>query len=667
MLVGDPPFTGSSVQAIVARIITEHPTPPQRSRDTIPEFLDAAVLRALAKLPADRFGSAHEFANALGGKTVGQSPAAASTRSVAARLPRGRSLLPWALAALGALGTAGLGWKLLRPPAPSAVPARFDIVVPNDSNASRHVAGLAVSPDGRRLAIAVDHGPALMRAIDSLAAAPIPATEGAQNLFFSVDGRWLITLHDHKLRRRPAGGGPIDELVAAEWGAGELAPDATLYFTPSYKSGLFRLRAGAGAPEPLTLPDTSRRELGHWNPQLLPDGQTILFTNFSLPLSRSRIELLSLGSLKRTVLFADGYHARYADGLIVFARGGTLFAVRFDAQHLRPLGQPAPVLDDVIGAESSGEPAFALAADGTLFYAPASTGDPPRQLVWVDRHGTERRVLDRQARYVCPSLSPSGDRLAVQINENGFGDIWAFEIQRGTITRLTSHEASSVGPAWARDGLTVYYSLETPVFEVFRRAADAATPEELVLESREDQLQIAPSADGKSLFVSLSSSTGQDVALVTLGPPAKTTPLLTSSADEVGARLSPNGRWLAYKSNESGRGEVYLRSYPDLARVRRQVSTGGGQNPHWTRGGREVVYDHDGRLMAVAVDPVTGQPGAPAALFGQPTSGSSYDLDCWDVTPDGERFLFAKSPPAPALNVAVILNWTRAVRERLKQ
>ncbi len=673
MLAGDPPFLGSTAQAIVAKVITEKPPPLTAARDTVPPAVAAAVHQALAKLPADRFASAAEFAAALSGRMPAGTVSGAMPATTVTPVPRIRTrlaqpALPWALLALAMLGIAALLVRGRQGARRTDEPVRFSIQLPPTERLQPANPLPALSPDGRRLAVPViAPGQALivLRRLGRTEVEPVRGTEDGTLPFFSPDGAWIGFTAEGKLKKVQAEGGSPIALAEATWGGGTWGPDGTIVYSQSYKSGLWRVSAGGGTAERLTTPDSAAGELAHWWPQFLPDGRHMVFTNFSTPIERAKIELLDLPTGERKVLVRGGVFGRYlATGQLVYASGEAMLAVPFDLKRLAVTGSAIPVLGDIAVLPSNGLAAFSVSERGDLAYVPASAMNTESRPVWVARDGTEQPLPIRPGRYSEPALSPDGRRIALTVTGSGGNrDVWVYEPARDLLTRITSGEAAEFGALWAADGRRLIYSSERPVFDLFSRAADAGTPESLVLAGSSDKYARSLSPDGKLLAFSLSAATASEIWLLPLDGRGKARPLLQGHHSTLRPAFSPDGRWLAYDSDESGRREVYIQSYPDLGRFRRQISTSGGEEPHWTRGGRELVYRHADSMFAASVVLASGETGRPAFLFAGsflgPLFGGGYDVE-----PDGERFLMIKVPPESApRRIDLVLNWFEELKK----
>jgi Tol biopolymer transport system component/predicted Ser/Thr protein kinase len=676
MLAGDPPYTGSTAQAIVAKVITERPVPVTMHRDTVPARVAAVVHKALAKLPADRWSTAQAFADAL----AHPSAAAETVWSIPAVLPGrpsrigrilslvGHPAVPWALLAAAGLGF--IGWRL-RELSRAAEGEHVRATLQLASTDRLTFGGFDISRDGRRLVVSVERGGVfrlLLRRLDRPEFEPIAGTERSQRPFLSPDGKWVGFTAGGKLTKVPVDGGAAVVLADADWGGGSWGPDGTIVYTQSYTSGLRRVSAGGGKTDTLTTPDRARGELAHWWPQILPDGEHVLFTNFSTPIERARIEVLSLKSGSRKVLIEGGTFGRYLPtGHLIYARGGNLLAVPFDIRRLAVTGAAVPVLEGVGMNNSDGWAAFAISENGSLAYVPASILNPETRLLWVERSGAEQPVLDKPGHYAAPRLSPDGRRIALAIAVPGASsDVWIYELGREILTRFTRAPAAEFGPLWTPDGRRLIYDSERPVFDLYWRVADASQPEQRLLASEYDKYPSSISPDGRTLAAWLNVPGANEIWLVPLDGAGKPRSFLEAPFNLRHPSFSPNGRWLAYSSNESGQEEVVIQSYPDPGRAHRQVSIGGGTEPMWTKQGRELVYRNGDTTFAAAVDPATGETGRPGALFVGPYDFAAIGPRSYDVTPDGRRFLMVRyAPENEPRQVSLVLDWFGELRSRM--
>ena len=481
MLTGQPPFTGATVSEIFARVIADDATPVLRKRRSVPPHVAAAVERSLEKLPADRWQTAAEFAHAL------QDPSAtraALARGWASTLRLGAG--PWALSAARA---AGLVWAAVRPAArlPEARGTmRFSTEL-DPGVEPTFTPIVRLSPDGRQLfmtAMVNRREEVLRRPFDRLRMEVIAgAGQGDQGTgnsrpFVSPDGRWIAYAKQGKLRKVPVEGGPAIDLAPCDWAGGSWGTNGKLVYSPSYNTGLWIVSEGGGDQRMLTAPDTARGELGHWWPQMLDDGDHVVFTAYRTPIEQATVEVLSIRTGQRKVLLTGGVFGFYVpSGHLVYAAGEAIRAAPFDLKRLEVTGASVPVVDSVAMNATDGAAAFDVSRNGTLAYLPLSSYVTETDLVLVDRAGHETQALPLRDRYNHPRLSPDGRRIAVDIRSaNSLGDVWVFEIGRSGGTRVTAGGGRDFGPEWMPDGRELIYIRENPLFDLYRRAADASRP-----------------------------------------------------------------------------------------------------------------------------------------------------------------------------------------------
>ncbi len=481
---------------------------------------------------------------------------------------------------------------------------------------------LALSPDGSQLVVSGNRegkNQLFVHRMDRADFLPIPGTEGGTRPFFSPDGRWIgfYLSSLSKVMKIPAEGGAAVAIADATWGGGTWGPDGTIVYSLSYKGGIWRLPPGGGKAEAVTSPDTAKGELAHWWPQFLPDGRHVLFTNFSTPIERAKIEVVDLKTGARKVLVSGGVFGRYVSaGYLLYARGETVLAQPFDPGSLTTSGSAVVVVEDVAMSSSNGIAGYATSANGTLAYVPASAFVSGTQPVWVDRGGAQRSLLTQPGSYCCPRLSPEAGRVALSVWQPARnGDVWTYEITRNLLTRLTINDAADFNPLWTLDGRELIYTSERPVFDLYRRSANASTAEEPLFASQYDKYAGSISPDGKLLAFSTSPPGTSEIWLLPLDGSGKARPFLQNKFTLFRPAFSPDGHWLSYDSDESGGRDVYLQSFPDPARTRRQVSVGGGADAHWTQGGRELLYRNGDSVLTVTVNPLSGETSRPVKLF----------------------------------------------------
>jgi serine/threonine-protein kinase len=434
-----------------------------------------------------------------------------------------------------------------------------------------------------------------------------------------------------------------------------------------------RISAGGGTPQALTTPNAKEQEISHRWPQVLPGGKYVLFTiqmGSAATYDDARIAALSLQTGKWRTLIDGGSYARYVPpGHIVYARRGSLMAVAFDASRIEVTGSPAPVQDGVVTtALTSGGAEYDVAESGLLAYVPGSARPPLRTLVWVDRAGLTKTLPAPPRVYSSPRLSPDGKMLALQIMENGSPDIWVYEFARNTLTRLTFPPGSSTTPLWTPDGRRIVYNTRTtaPSYSVRSKPADGSGGEEKLSGRELDDLGASlysVSPDGKTLLVGAYTAGRQAIQALSLDGNAKIQPFLQSSSNIYGAYFSPDGRWVVYMSEESGRREVYVQPFPGPG-GKWMISTEGGESPRWSPTGREIFYRSGEKLMIVPVETQAAfKAGTPRVWF----QGAGYlGQQHYDIAGDGQHLLMVKQeePSTAPRELNVILNWPDELNRR---
>ena len=682
MLTGDPPFTGSTAQAIVARVLTETPRPILPQRHTIPPQVEATVLTALEKLPADRFGSAEEFAESLAGR--GTVPTIRTAATAAASTPGSRTRLDPMKIGLTAFAVAAAGlaaWGWLRP-APAPRVNRFSLYLPPaEAVAPVNGAGnrVAISPDGSRM---VYVGPASggtqlwVRDHDQLTSSPIPGTEGAGSPFFSPSGHEIAFLvNGTKLRTVALDGGPTQTLSdSVNSTGGDWGPDGYIYV--EVDSGIARIRATGGPIELLYNAVTHKESGAEW-PMVLPGAKGLVFRTrrANQAVGDFQVVVMALPHGEPHVLMR-GVYARYSPTghLLVVTAEGKLVGVPFDPAKLAFTGPPVGLLEG-IGIEVGGfSTTLALSNTGTLIY---TTGGAARNRrpVWVTREGLESPMdstWEPQGTIATIALSPDGRALAVEMVQNSNSAIWIKQLPVGPFSRLTFGDTLNLRPTWSADGRSLIYigNAGTNGGSVMRRRADGTGKAETLVRSPFAFAHAVETRDGKWLLPrrSFLEAGAGDIYGVRAGD-STLVPLVTGPATEVEPTVSPDGRWLAYASSESGTPEVYVRPFPDAGSARWQVSVAGGRDPLWSHSGRELFYlSTSNRLMSVAVAPgATFSFQQPKALFSTAAYVPGTAMQPYDVTPDDKRFLFMReTTPNERNELIVVENWTEELKARAK-
>ncbi len=685
MLVGDPPFTGPSAQAIVAKVVTEKPVPPSVSRDTVPASVEEAVLTALAKLPADRYATAAEFAAALTGPSSGTSGA----RPAAGRAPiRAGSAWPFrAAVAVALVAIVCAAWFAARAAREPAAPvSRFVLNLPNLRSGDVFYRGnaFALSPDGSRLAyVGIGASGAVqlwVRDRDELTPHALAGTDGADGPFFSPDGRWIGYFAYGSLYKIPAEGGTAIPLADSSSSnlipSGTWLPDGRILFN----GARFDLReiSDAGGPVRVLEEANQRMGLGTVFPTALPRKDAILITECTNNCARMNILALNLKTHEQDTLLASTARAWYLPGdrLIAVRQDGTLIGATFDPRSLRLTGTPVPLLAG-IRMELGVSPELAVGGDGTLVYLPADSGGSDVTVVRVDRRGTAA-VLDPAWRaninYV--ALSPDGRRLAASIVSGDRTDIWVKQLDAGPLTRLTFRGTLNYRPSWGRDGrvLTFTSDQDGPSY-LFSVRADGSNRPRRLFEGDTTQIDESfYSPDGQWLVYRAGVTDGaRRIYARRIGSDTGRVALVSDGFDAYMPALSPDGKWLAYVSVESGHEEVYVRPFPDAARARWQISTSGGNNPVWSPDGRELFYlTAADSLASVAVAPGPGPDflaGPRQSLFSVRPFLFAPFHQAFSVTPDGRSFIMLRRVDAgqgSTSSLTVVLNWFQELGTKLK-
>jgi Tol biopolymer transport system component len=535
----------------------------------------------------------------------------------------------------------------------------------------------ALSPDGRRLAfVAADVNGRVqlwLRALDSLAAEALTGTDGASYPFWSPDSRFIAFVAQNTLKKIDVSGGPPITLSEAYAGPGAWNADDVILFNTGL-SALSRVSASVGASSRATAVDVGQGERAHGLPFFLPDGQHFLYTAGNARPSPAAVYVASLDPQEQSrELLPGAVGAMYAQGHLIFLRGTTLMAQSFDAGRLELTGDAAPIAEGIDIAGGLGG-AFSVSAASVLAYQTA--GDVRSQLVWVDRGGKQLAALGEAADQISLELSPDGALAAVSLLDlaSNTRDLWIYDVPRGLRTRFTSDPADELQPVWAPNGRSLAYgSTRKGSVDVYLRASTGGAGEdEPLLELPGSQYVSSWSPDGKHLMffngTAGSPRTLQDLWVVPVVGEHQPRVFVQTAASELFPRFSPDGRWVAYSSNESGRAEIHVAPFPGPGR-KWQVSTAGGDRPRWRRDGKELFYlSQDNKLAAADVngEAATFRVGTVRTLFearqrtaqyrGAP-SGYSYD-----VSADGQRFLINRAvEQTSAVPITLVVNWTSAV------
>ena len=692
MVTGKKAFPGESQASVIAGILERQPAPMtslQPPGTTVPPALDRTVRRCLAKDPEDRWQTARDLVQELrwiADVTAHPELAGGAPAPISARASR-RQLVLGSVAALVLAALVGLGAWTLKPAPPQPVTRTVITLPPGQRLAGLDLPAVAISPDGSLLAYVASQDRVqqlYLRAMDSLEARPIPNTEGATNPFFSLDGQWVGFFAGGDLKKVSVSGGAAVTLAdaasprGASWGSG-----GSLAFVPDTGSGgMQQAPEEGGAPQPLTR--TESGENFHRWPEWLPEGQAVLFAFASSnDWTNAQVAVQAVETGERRNLVQGGAQPRYAfSGHLLYARAGTLMAAPFDARSLAVTGAAAPVLEGLLQSNFSGAAQYSASATGTLVYVAGGVEASQRSLVWVSRNGEEQSLPAPPRAYRSPRISPDGRRVAVTIDERE-SHVWLYGLDRQTSTRLTFEGTYNVNATWTWDGQHIAFQSNSPQ-NLFWQPSDGSGGPERLTTGEYTQIPNSWSPDGQFLvFHETNPTSGRDLWVVQLAD-RKAQPFLVTPANEGTARISPDGRWLAYLSDESGRNEIYVQPYPGPG-GKWQISIEGGTEPVWNPNGRKLFYRSGDRMMAVEVEvgqastPVSsGQAGRPVATAfsaGRPRmlfDAAQYlptpaTIPNYDVSPDGQRFLMLKpsEQEAAPTEINVVLNWFEELKQRV--
>ncbi len=678
MLTGEPPFTGPTPQAIVARVMTEEPRSLTLQRKSVPPEVDAAVVRALEKLPADRFPTAAAFAAALHGSAAVPTRRGPAARAAAAAPPlRAFLLVGLAVAAV----TFGLTRWLMAPRgAAGARPVHVSVPMPDGYElGAGFLRPLAIARDGRRLAFVVEQdGKAriYLRALDEPEGRILEGTEGGNAPFFSPDGEWVGFFAQGKLRKITVAGTGLQDLAAAPFHRGaDWGHDGFIYYSPANFSGIWRVPEGGGAATPVTQLDTVAGEISHRWPRLVGGSSTLLFSAWTGPGDDEHtVATQELGASTHHILVRGGDAPSYAarPGLLLYVARGRLLTVPWRPGQAE-LGTAVPVASaerpfTEIGNEGPGN--YVLSSDGTLAFVGGGDSLSLNRVVWIDRAGTVTPLPLGNRIFENVVISPDGSRAALQIRE-GTIRIWIYDFARGTLTPLNTGPGSSQAPLWTPDGTRVIYrGTRSGTRNLYWIPVDGSGVEErLTTAPGLVQSPTSISADGRMLLFNQTGEKeegGAGIWWMRLDgdrTPSRLFPPGISGSD---GQLSPDGRWVAYQANVASRPEVFVAPVAGGGE-RRLVSTDGGTEPLWSRNGRELFFQARDRLMGVTVVPgPTFTAGPPRPLHEgryliTVTSNTSYA-----ITPDGTRFLRIQPlTQQPAITrLELVLNWYAELARR---
>ncbi|MEK6322724.1 MAG: protein kinase [Acidobacteriota bacterium] len=678
MLTGNQLFAGETVSDTLAAVLRDN-----IDWSALPDETPASMRELLARcLDRDRKQRLRDIGEArIAIEKCQRDPSGISTSGDAAEAPRerrGRSLLPWAVAAVFVVATLVLALTYYRSGSEQPRVVRAFIPPPEKTSfyfvGDPHVGPVALSPDGRRLVFSAKaeggSNQLWVREISSPSAQPLRGTESGSYPFWSPDSRTLGFFADGKLKKIEVAGGQPQTLCAAPQArGGTWNRDGVIVFSPNSNSNLHRVSATGGASTPLIELDASQEENTHRWPLFLPDGNHFLYVARSRSGSPEGVgPALKLGSLagdKSRLLMRVPSNVAYASGYLLFLQGTTLMAQAFDADKLELGAEAVPIAEGVQYDEAFARGTFSVSQNGVLVYKQGMV-QPTTTMQWFDRSGKQLgSIADRQI-YRDTALSQDHKLLATSIRDvrGGLPDIWIYDVGRGVRTRFTFDADVDRDPVWSPDGAKIVYaSYRKGRYDLYLKSLAGSGEEDVLLESDVNKFPESWSADGAYIAFSLFRESQTDVWILPMVGEKKPFPFLQTRFNESGAVFSRDGRWIAYTSDESGREELYVTSFPSPGR-KWQVSTTGGQNPRWRRDGNEIYYlATDNKMMATEVKSSgdTIEAGASRSLFETRAvrPGKSYDIH-----PDGQRFLintgFEEKDLGP---LTLVVNWTTELKK----
>ncbi len=681
MATGKRAFEGKSPASVMGAIMHLDPPPMSSFQPVTPPALDRVVKKCLAKEPEKRWQAASDVCDELKWITEGGSQVI-STPTVPVKGIRSHGRRALILSVLGAflLGAAIASlavWNLK--PSPRKQESRFTITLPP----GQQLAGLdrgpavALAPDGSLLAYIACQGGAqqiYLRPMDGLEAKPIAGTDGAIDPFFSPNGQWVGFFAGGKLKKAAVSAeavitvGEAASPNGASWGS-----QGTIAFAPTNVTPILEIPDLSGTVTSVSRFDTQQNS--HRWPEFLPDGKAVLFATGLTAGNWTNVEISvqAPGMIERRNL-AQGTNPHYAtSGHLIYAQGGSLMAAPFDARRLATTGQAVPVVEGVMQSPTTGAAQYSLSSTGSLAYVPGGLQSSQNKMVWVNRSGAEQPLSAPGHNYVYPRLSPDGHRVAMAIAEDQGAQVWLYDLQE-TLTRLTFDGVANNVPAWTPDGKRIAFLHGAS--NVYWQLADGSGGLERLTDSEYLHAPMSFSSDGQRMaYIENNPTTGYDIWVMRMNDPSapsgqahKAEPFIRTPFNESAPQFSPDGHWLAYVSNESGRNEIYVVAYPGPG-GKWQISTEGGTEPVWNRNGKELFFRDANKMMAVDVAAQASfAAGKPHMLFEGPYAPTPATFPNYDVSLDGQRFLMLKpveQARAAPTQINVVLNWFEELKQKV--
>jgi len=668
MATGKKAFEAKSQASLIAAILEHDPAPITTVQPMAPLALEHVIQTCLVKDPEGRWQSAHDVARELA--WIAQSGGA--TTDLAASPPRksNRERLAWACAVVFAAAALLLGFHQLRET--RTTPQALHAAIAPPPNTNFHLNGddgapMALSPDGSRIVFGAG-GKLWLESLETGVVISLPGTESELFPVWSPDVRLLSFFADGKLKTMDPSGGPISVLCDAPsprggaWGS-----RGAIVFAPNIRTGLYQVPASGGTPEPLTEVDASQHTSHRW-PHFLPDGRHVLYVavDHANPKSdRAGVYVASIEGAAPLRLFQAFDSPVYTSSFLLYVRETTLMAQPFDTEKLQLTGEPLRVADGVNYDSGTWRSVITASQNGRICFEPAVAGIGG-QLTWVNRSGKTLRTVGERSNSFWLRLSPDGKRLAI-VSGDPMNDLWIYELGRDIKTRATIRAQITSAPVWSPDGRSLAYSTTgTSSYSLWIKQADAPGNGRMVLEDKEGFFPTDWSVDGKYLLYEKGNLGETHVWALKLGGDNKPFPIANTPYWEGSGTFSPDGRWVAFVSHESGRGEVYVTPFPAVG-VKWQISSKGGTQPHWRRDGKELFYiSPEEELMAARVN------GAEGRLHVQDVNplfrvnlltGPRSEFYAYDASADGQSFLINRSGDTESPPITLVINWTTDLKK----
>jgi serine/threonine-protein kinase len=691
LLTGKPAFHGEDVTEILAAVVKSEPDWTALPAK-VPSAIRTLLTRCLRKDRRQRISDATDVRIEIEDAIAAPKDSGATQPTPVTRGWRERAAWSAVAGVLALIAIASTIGFVLRAPKPQQ-PVHLSAEIGADASLyTAYGPSVILSPDGARLALVATGSDQkrriYIRSLDQLQATALSGTENAGDPFFSPDGQWIGFFADDKLKKISVQGGAVVTLCDANGDrGGSWGEDGTIVFTPTNQVALSKVSSAGGTPQPLTTLDKQAHEATQRWPQVLPGGKDVLFTSnttagVGATFEDAEIVVYSMASGRRRTVLSGGFYARYLpSGHLVYMHEGTLFAVAFDLKRFTVTGQPAPIVEGVVTTPNTGGAQFSFSDAGNLLYVGGRGGGQNVSIYWMDSEGNFTPLRETPGNYHNPAFSLDGKRLALQIFDGRRYDIWVYELERNNLTRLTFNGEANTNPLWTPDGQRIVYSSQEKggAFNLWWIRADGAGDAQRLTESKSPQYAGSWRPDGKVLAIQqINPDTGNDIMTLPIEgneksgwKPGEPKPFVNSPFEEMNPAFSPDGRWLAYRSNESGNSEVYVRPFPGPG-GKWQISTGGGGYPKWSRNGKELFYGTpDFKIMVVSYTAFgdslhTDKPQlwSPGQFINRGLGNYTFDLH-----PDGKRFAVLKTPGAEqtaAVNkVSFIFNFFDELRSKV--